>query len=166
MPRLLVKRTTTVLWVPTLADPAAPKAATELTGGTVKDLTCHIVKGNLTLGATDSDTTDETDLCAEAKGSAITDQNYEFNASLFRYFTVPGLPDTTDFFTTFKGFPTGYIVVRTGKVVTLPFIATDVVDVYGFTIDTPRPNFDEGYHKLAIKGIPTGVMKLQVAVVT
>lgn len=122
-------------------------------------------KGGITLGATDSDTTDESSLCDLAKGAAITDANYECSITMFRDYDATGQPTEDDVKSIFADLPQGYFLQFWGKPVKGGTVAAaDEVEVFGVTVDLPRTDGDDGSIKLTIKGVPTGEMDLNAAV--
>lgn len=160
--RTLAKGNRRVVWAPAVADIESPTLA-EIAAG--KDITCFIQKGGITLGTTDSDTTDESSLCDLAKGAAITDANYESTVTMFRDYSALGVPTVDDPKVIFAGRPYGYLLQFWGKPVKSTTVAAgDEVEVFGVQIDLPRTEGDDGSIKLTVKGVPTGELSTDAVV--
>lgn len=136
MPRMLAQANHRLTWHAdgSIAAPAAPPAASLTTGAV--NLSCLVAKSDFALGPTGDQEISDAPLCAEGDVTAPGATQYEAEMNFYRYTaTAEDIPWST--FTT-KGLA-GFLVRRIGKKHDLPYVATDVVEVYPVVIGTPRP---------------------------
>jgi len=168
MTRLVDVQTTKLAWVATIADPAAPKAATELKAASTIDLTCFMSVG-YSAGFEGSNTITERAACEGAESIAPTTKKYNGNFILFRDYTA-GVPTAlVDPLVTFAGnFELGYFVRRTGLPYTTDWASGQIVEVYKFIADVPQltGGTDSGYFKATIPMLAQGVAVLKATVAT
>ena len=167
MARMVDADAVKIVWIDKalLTTPNAPKVS-ELTAGTVLDLTC-IMLASSKISAAGSDTVSERAVCETANVVTPTVKNYEGSLDLFRDFTA-GVASATDPTTKFAGnYETGYIVIREGSSSTVPFAVGNKVDVYLFIADQPQKvsGKGEGFLKMTVPLFPQGVMKIQTTTV-
>lgn len=150
-PKLLTDASRNLVFVPTIANIAAPTVA-ELSGVGVLDVSCLVTAANFTLGATGDDAISDPALCATSNASVPGRTNYEGAMDFFRWRETAD--DTAwDTFTS-KGLH-GYLVQRIGQVPegtkahTVAFTAADEVQVYEVLTNTPQilSPADAGYEK-------------------
>ena len=130
-----------VWFVPTIADITAPKAATEINGGTTVTLHTRLTPDGLTTGA-GSDTIDTSKMSSTFTTHIVGRRN--FDGLQVKYVrgdaTAEALLDTTLVYQA-----TGYLVVRRNKVSTTAAATGDKVEVYPVQCgepqyDSPAPN--------------------------
>jgi hypothetical protein len=153
-----------VLWVTTIADTSAP-TVTELTAGTVIDLSCYLTADGFTPG-TDEQVINDDRLCS----TQTFEQVGRFMDSLqiayvYRAQDVAGTDNKA--FHTLKRGTAGYVVTRWGQTHSDAVASTDVVDVYPATCGQQRKNPPEANSVLRItqKIFVTGAVQRDVAVV-
>lgn len=138
MPKMLTDAAYKIVWVPTLADPAAPTAV-EANGGL--DISCLVTAANFQLGATGDDAISDPALCATSNSSVPGRTNHEGAMDFFRWTTEAEDEAWTTF--TGKGLH-GYLIQRIGQVPegtkahTVPFASGDEVQVYEAITNTPQ----------------------------
>jgi hypothetical protein len=114
-----------VVWVPTLADPANP-ALSELTAGSVKDLSSYLTDSGWTPG-TNEETVNDPRLCSRQ----VFARAGRFSDTLQLTYVYNILEPTEDVArVTLVHLTEGYIVARWGDDYEASFAADDVVDVY------------------------------------
>lgn len=166
MPRMVDNGVTRLTWIAGetgIGDPSAPTVA-ELTAGV--DLTCVMVS-TYEVRADASDTTNERAVCETANNVAPTVQNYMGNLPLFRQIDdTTGAPEAEDALNVFEFKEIGWFVRRLGKAYDAAYVATDVVEVYKFMVDTPQPGggTGEGYLKATIPLLQQGTFDLKAVV--
>lgn len=133
-------------------DLKAPTVA-ELTAGT--RIECRINKSDYALGATDSDTIDEQELCKSGAAKDFGPASYEGSVTPFRYLTADGKADAEndvawDMLKT-KGTHL-WLVEREGPLYDAAFEAGQEVSVYEVNTDTPQKPSDRnsGYIKRVV----------------
>jgi hypothetical protein len=156
--RKLLSPNTTLWAIPLagVADPAGvgPTVA-EINAGT--NFSCAVVTG-YTLGPTDPDTDDSTSICDNGNVVTQTYDNYEMAITMFRDDTLADAVSVYNIaYALFKQ-PAEFIFVRRiGKQSTLPAVATDIVDWFGFDVDYFKDLDDrKAPMQFSIKGIPDG----------
>ena len=167
MARLIDLAVTKVAWVATIANVAAPAAATELNAGTTRDLGPYLTT-NYSVGMEDSDTVSERSITESAEIQVPTIQKYAGMLELFRDFSA-GAPTATDFTAWFAGAnETGYIVRRVGLASTTAFASGQKLEVYKFVADPPKltGGTGSGYVKGTVKLLPQGVFSLTATAAT
>jgi len=154
-----------VVWVPTIADTAAPSAAI-LNGATSIDLSCYLTADGYSPGGDEASITDDR-LCSRqtferpGRSSDTLDLMYVYQAQ------AAAAAADNKAFDTLKHLTTGYIVTRWGKDYALPFIATDKVDVLPAQCGKQMKSAPEANSilKVAQKVFVTSTMKRDAAVV-
>lgn len=167
MARLIDLAVVKIAWVTTIANVAAPAAATELNAGSTKDLGIYLTT-NYKLGMEDSDTVSERSVTESAEIQVPTIQKYSGMLELFRDYTA-GAPAATDFTSYFAGASElGYIVRRVGLPSTTAFASGQKMEVYKFIADPPHltGGTGSGYVKGTVKLLPQGVFSLNATSVT
>lgn len=150
-PKLLTDASRKLVFVPTLADTAAPTVA-ELTGVGVLEISCLVTAANFVLGATGDDAISDPELCATSNSSVPGRTNYEASMDFYRWRETADDTAWTTF--TAKGLH-GYLVQRIGQVPEgtkahlTEFAAGDEVQVYEVLSNTPQimSPADAGYEK-------------------
>ncbi|MFG1846775.1 phage tail tube protein [Micromonospora carbonacea] len=154
--------TMTALWVPAIANTAAPKV-TELNAGTVLDLSCYLTGDGLTT-ETSENTIDDPRLCSkqifEARGD-FTDTmelTYVFN---------PASPDDDEARIALAPGTQGNIVLRWAVDFEDAIAVGDLVDVYPVEMGIQRKNTParNSVHKITQKPFIIGSVQRDVAVV-
>ena len=133
MPKMLSDGKRKLVFVPTIANPSAPKVS-ELTAASVLDLSCLVTAADFTLGASGEDTVNEPALCAVGNDASPGRVNYEAGMNFFRWTTVAEDKAWATF--TDKGIG-GFLVQRIGKDFDTAFAAGDEVQVYEVITGTP-----------------------------
>ena len=122
---------------------------TELTAG--ERIECRINKQDYKLGATDSDTIDEQELCKSGSAKDFGPAQYEGSVTPFRYLDDKGLadPENDVAWDMLKAKGTHlWLVEREGPLYDAPFEAGQEVSVYEVNTDTPqKPDNRNGYIK-------------------
>ncbi len=129
-----------LVFVPTLANPSAPKVA-ELTATGVLDISCLVTAADFALGATGEDAVNDPALCARGNDSSPGRVNYEAGMNFFRWTTVAEDKAWTTFTSSGIG---GFLVQRIGKDFEVAFAAGDEVQVYDIITGTPMILTPEG----------------------
>lgn len=160
MPKMVDLGRTKLIWVAGLAGIASPSAPTvaELTTGTAVDVSC-IMKSNYSVGPTDSESTNERAVCETANNVTPTVQNYEGTLEVFRQLDAStGAAEVDDPLNIWEFGEVGWFVRRIGLPYSTAIAASQVLEVYLFMADTPRPNGGTGEGNLAatIKLLPQG----------
>ncbi len=166
MPKMVDQGVTKLVWVPGdagIANKDAP-TTTELAAGI--DITCYVVS-SYEVRPDGSETTNERAVCETSNNVAPTVQNYMGTLPLFRQINdTTGMPETEDALNMFEFGDVGWLVRRTGKPYTTAFAASDVVETYKFTVDTPQPSggTGEGYLKATVPLLPAGMFSPRAVV--
>lgn len=150
-PKLLTDASRKLVFVPTIADVAAPTVA-ELTGAGVVELSCMVTAANFQLGATGDDAINDPALCATSNSTVPGRTNYEGAMDFYRWRETADDKPWETF--TAKGLH-GFLVQRIGQVPegtkahTVEFKANDEVQVYEVLTNTPQimSPADAGYEK-------------------
>lgn len=154
--------TTLVLWVPAIANPAVP-TKTEMTAGTVLDLSCYLTGDGLATETTENAIEDPR-LCSKQ----IFEARGDFSDTLELTYVFNPLESADDEArTTLRPGTRGYIVLRWAVDSEIPVDTGDVVDVYPVEMgqqrkQTPTRN---GVHRITQKPFVTGPVRRDVAVV-
>ena len=161
MPKSLADgRTKVALLTVKPADPKKPTIA-ELEAGI--DASCRLNSSDFNVGATDSETIDEKELCVEGNAVALGPSNATIEFTPFRYFDLDTgkaetgtaeaeIGDAVFQATKHKGTRLWIYVRETSKLSTAPWEAGDEVDGYEFITDNPQQLDRTGYIKRKIKG--------------
>lgn len=138
-PKMLNTANIKLAWVPTLANPLAPKV-TELTAG--KDITCLITRANYAFGITGNEQITDPAMCDDIEAGVPGNATVEAAMDFYRFKTTVDDIAWTTF--TGKGIY-GYLVERTGQIEdgerqeNMPFVAGDEVQVlYAITNDPQK----------------------------
>lgn len=120
-----------------------------------KKISCRILKSDYELGATGSDTVEETELCKIGKGQAAGLTSYSGKLTVFRYLTAEGKADAQEDFAwdMFKEKGTELVLVeREGPDEAQPWAEGDEYSAYVVTTDTPQKPSDRtsGYIKRTV----------------
>lgn len=164
-PKMLAQANVKLLWVPDggIADVSAPTVS-ELTAGTVIDLSCLVTKANYLFGAAGDESISDPALCAEGSSTVPGNTNYEAGADFFRF--VESADDIGWSTFTGKGIG-GFLVERRGKRFSLPIVASDEVKVMEVLSGTPRtlpvPE-NGGYEKFRVDFFPQSQVDLRAIV--
>ncbi len=160
IPGTPVDGNTRVMWVPTIANTAAPTAA-EISAGV--DVSCYLTADGWNTSLSETTTSDKR-LCQsqdfEGKG--------RFSRSLdIKYIENPAGTVNNLAYTTLVPGTTGNFVVRRGLPYATAIIATHKVNVWPVTMGEydPQPPEENSVFKVAQKTFVTGKVTLQVAVV-
>jgi|ADGO01.1.fsa_nt_gi hypothetical protein len=116
-----------VLWVPTIADPAAPQKS-ELTAPSVVDLSCYLTDTGFQ-PTTNEETSTDPRLCSRQVYERIGRFTDGLNLTYVYQAQESTAPDNRAF-TTLRHRELGYIVTRWGADYELPIEDGDIVDVY------------------------------------
>lgn len=150
-----------VLWVPALANPAAPTVA-ELTGVGVVDISCYLAAGGFQ-NSVDESSIDDPRLCSRQ----VYDQPGRFKVGLdLTYVHNPATPAQNVAYTTLVYLTAGYIVSRYGIAYETAIAAAQKVDVYPATCgkQVKIPSEDNSVLKTGQKIFITGATHDDVAV--
>lgn len=120
-----------------------------------KKISCRILKSDYELGATGSDTVEETELCKVGKGQAAGLTSYSGKLTVFRYLNSEGKADTEEDFAweMFREKGTELVLVeREGPAESSPWAEGDEYSAYAITTDTPQKPSDRasGYIKRTV----------------
>jgi len=142
-----------VVFVPTMADPKAPKA-TELNAASALDITCGVVGGGFTT-STDVQTLTDERLCSTQTFEDVGTFTYSIDD--IEYIITPQDSTVTGenkIYNTLVPGSTGFIVVRYGKAFDGAFTTGDVVDVYPVKLGPQVKSAPERNTKLRAKQKP------------
>lgn len=137
-PKMLNTANRKLVWVPTIANLAAP-TATELNAGV--ELTCLVTAADFSLGITGNETITDAALCDDIDTSVPGRATAEATMNFFRFKDAADDLGWTTF--TGKGLH-GYLVQRIGQITDVqrqedqPFVAADEVQIYEATTHDPR----------------------------
>lgn len=123
-----------VVWVPTIADPDAP-TVTEVTGGTVVDVSCYLTGSGWNPGLSEQTVTDDR-LCST---ETFEQMGRSQRTLAVQYIDNPTSATDNDAFEAFVPGTTGYFVVRRGEAYDTALAAADVVDVWPVTAGQYSP---------------------------
>ncbi|MFI1194085.1 hypothetical protein ACH4T9_12620 [Micromonospora sp. NPDC020750] len=150
------------LWVPAIANTAAPKV-TELNAGTVLDLSCYLSGDGLTT-ETSENTVDDPRLCSKQ----IFESRGDFTDTLgITYVFNPESPDDDEARIALAPGTQGNIVLRWAVDSEAAVAIADLVDVYPVEMGIQRKNTPgrNGVHKITQKPFVIGAVRRDVAVV-
>lgn len=154
-----------VVWVPAIADPAAPSAAV-LNAATSIDLSCYLTADGFTTGGDEEGITDDR-LCS--RQTFERPGRFSDTLELMYVYLPQSAANATDnkAFDTLKHLTNGFIVTRWGKDYASAFIATDKVDVIPVQMGRQMKAAPEANSvlKVAQRTFVTGVVRKDVAVV-
>ena len=150
-----------IVFVPTLADPAAPKA-TELAGAGVIDLSCYLTSDGWTPGLDEQVISDDR-LCS----TQTFEQPGRSSRNLgIKYVENPGSATDNQAFDTLTPGTSGFLVERRGKSKDAAFAAADSVNTWPGTAGQydPQPPEANSVLKVAQKWFVTGTVHIGAAV--
>lgn len=149
------------LFVPTIASPAAP-TVTELTAGTVVDLSCYITGDGLSTEVSENSVEDPR-LCSKQVFEARGD--FSNTLELTYVYNTTSAPDDEARIALAPG-TAGYIVLRYGLDSDEAIAAADLVDVYPVEMGAQRKNTParNSVHTISQKPFITGTVHRDVAV--
>lgn len=136
-----------VLWVPTIADVEEP-TITELTAGTVIDLSCYITADGWTPGTDEQVSTDDR-LCSRQ----TFERRGRFTDTLELTYVYQGqemAAADNKAFSTLRAGELGYVVARWGAEFELPIAVADLVDIYPAECGVQRKQPPEANGRLRI----------------
>ena len=137
-PKMLNTANRKLVWVPTIANIAAP-TATELNAGV--EITCLVTAADFVLGVTSNETINDPAVCDDINTSVPLRANVEASMNFFRFKDAADDLGWTTF--TEMGLQ-GYLVQRIGQIEDterqedVPFVAADQVQVYEAVTHDPR----------------------------
>lgn len=138
-----------VAFVPTLADPAAPKL-TEITAVGALDISCYLTKDGFGVGGEDEKGTDER-LCTKEVFETLGKTRYTIENLIYIYDAQNAGSDSNKAYELMKRGTGGYLVVRWGgDAQTDDFAVGDVVDVYPVTLGEQFKQRPEANSKLKV----------------
>lgn len=150
-----------IVFVPTLADPAAPTVA-ELTGAGVIDLSCYLTADGWTPGLDEQVVADER-LCSV---QTFEQPGRSGRTLAIKYVENPGSATDNKAFDTLAPGTSGVIVERRGVAHDTAFAAADVVNTWPITAGQydPQPPEANSVLKVSQKAFVTGTVHIGVAV--
>jgi len=159
LPSVPVDGNVSTIWVPVIADPAAPKVS-ELTASGVVDLSCYLVT-NPTVGGDQA-------TIADPRACSLQDLEQPgkvtYSMSL-NYIRNPLVPAKNKAYTTLAPMTGGFVVQRFGMLFSIAYAAAQIVDVWSVTCGLQVPQSESGsVLKSNQKMFVTGFTQLDVAV--
>lgn len=155
-----------VAFVTALADPAAPKIATEIKAVSSVEATCLLTSDGFKPGASDA-TINDTRLCSKQVFEDLGQVTYTIDNITYVYDVQGGSTESNALYAAIPRGTTGYLVARWGKDVDVDWAVGDKVDVYPVTMGTQVKLPPEANSKLKVQQKPfvSGPVQTDVALV-
>lgn len=126
--------TVLVKWVPTIADPTAPKLETEVNAAGALDLSCYIDPSSFGI-SNNQDTVEDNRLCAKTSYEIPGRSKWTLDNFLYTYDVQNPSSVANKAYAALIPGTSGFLVIRWGKDVdTVPLDAAQIVDVIPVTL--------------------------------